>query len=249
MSTPTPPGWQPPPQDQPAGAGQQPTQWTGYDPNRYQQQDETRAFDPNGPGGFSGPPGYQRPPQKNRAGLFIALLVVLLIAVLGVGGVVVSNLVSDDSSDTSQPGGLAPSDIPTEIPSDFPSYFPSDDPSQDPSQEPSQEPTMTLPTAGSGDLAKAKDLAQRFVTQLNANKLDAAAALGCAEAKQLLPLLFEAMIKAPTKLTVVGEPLGQSAIIVRLDGTTKGHHVTGIVLVQKADNIPLCIRALQVAPN
>ena len=168
----------------------------------------------------------------------------MLIAVLGVGGVVVSNLVSDDSSDTSQPGGLAPSDIPTEIPSDFPSYFPSDDPSQDPSQEPSQEPTMTLPTAGSGDLAKAKDLAQRFVTQLNA-----AAALGCAEAKQLLPLLFEAMIKAPTKLTVVGEPLGQSAIIVRLDGTTKGHHVTGIVLVQKADNIPLCIRALQVAPN
>ena len=199
-------------------------------------------FNPNGPGGFSGPPGYQRPPQKNRAALFIVLLVVLLIGVLGVGGVVAYNLVGDKSSDTSQPGGLDPSDIPTDIPSDFPSYLPSNDPSQ----EPSPEPTMTLPTAGSGDLAKAKDLAQRFVSQLNANKPKEAAALGCPESKELLPTLIEVLIKPPTKLTI-GEAVGQLVIIVRLTGTTNGHQVTGMVLIQETGTP--CVRAVQVSPN
>jgi hypothetical protein len=199
------------------------------------------VFDPNGPGGFSGPPGYRRPPQKNRAGLFIVLLVVLLIGVLGVGGIVAYNLAADKSSDTSQPGGLAPSDIPTEIPTDFPS----EDPSQDPSQEPSQEPTTTLPTAGS-DLAKAKELAQRFVNQLNANKPSAAIALACPQSKELLPTLIGAMIKPPTKLTI-GQAVGQRTVIVGLNGTTNGRTVTGMVLIQQTGTP--CVRVVQLAPN
>ncbi|QNE19843.1 hypothetical protein F1D05_20395 [Kribbella qitaiheensis] len=239
------------------GYGQQPgigqpgggQQWTGYDPNRYRPQDQnpdqTRVFDPNGPGGFSAPPGYQRPP-KNRAGLFILLLVVMLIAVLGIGGVVASNLVGDKSPSpdtTTEPGGLDPSDIRTELPTNFPTEPPTEDPTQEPTAEPS-----TVPTSGAGNLAGATALTKRFVAALNANKLDAAAAMGCTESKQLLPLLFKAMIAPPTKLTV-GEALGQSAIIVRLTGTTKGHNISGIVLVQDLGGAPLCVRAIQVTPN
>jgi hypothetical protein len=105
---------------------------------------------------------------------------------------------------------------------------------------------MTPPTGSAGDLAKAKDLAQRFVTQLNANKPAAAAALGCPESKELLPTLIRVLIKPPTKLTI-GEALGQTVIIVRLAGTTNGHQVSGMVLIQETSTP--CVRAVQVAPN
>jgi hypothetical protein len=205
------------------------------------------VFDPNGPGGFSGPPGYQRPPQKNRAGLFIVLLVVMLIAVLGIGGVVAYNLASDNSPSspqTTEPGGLDPSDIPTEIPSDFPSYLPSDDPSEEPS---TSEPT-TLPSSGGADLAGATALAKRFVAQLNANKPAAAAAMGCKDSKELLPALIQVLIKPPTKLTV-GEAIGRIVIIVRVSGSTNGHSVDGMVLVQETEGTAPCIRAMQVSPK
>jgi hypothetical protein len=203
------------------------------------------VFDPNGPGGFNGPPGYQRPPQKNRAGLFIVLLVVMLIAVLGIGGVVTYNLVSDKSPspDTTEPGGLDPSDIPTEIPSDFPSYLPSEDPTEVPTV-----PENTVPTSGAGDLAVAKALAAKFVGNLNANKTSAALAMACKESKDLLPLVLDALVAPPTKLTI-GEALGQSTVIVRVSGSTKGHNVSGLVVVQKPQGEPLCIRVISLTPN
>ncbi|TDU89906.1 hypothetical protein EV138_3486 [Kribbella voronezhensis] len=203
-------------------------------------------FDPNGPGGFGGPPGYQRPPQRNRAGLFIVLLVVLLIAVLGIGGVVAYNLVSDKSpsSETTEPGGLDPSDIPTELPT----YFPTEPPTEDPTEEPSV-PATTAPTKPpSGNPAEAKALVTQFVGHLNANQPTAAAALACQESKELLPTLIKVLIKPPTKLTV-GETIGQTVIIVRVNGTTNGRSVTGIVLVQADQSGHPCVRALQVAPN
>ncbi|WP_157979796.1 hypothetical protein [Kribbella monticola] len=200
-------------------------------------------FDPNGPGGFGGPPGYQRPPQRNRAGLFIVLLVVVLIAVLGIGGVVAYNLVTDKTSVATEPGGLDPSDIPTELPT----YFPTEPPTDDPTVQPS-EPTITVPTMpSSGNPAQAKELVTRFVGQLNANKPTAAAALACQESKELLPTLIKVLIKPPTKLTV-GDTIGQTVIIVRINGSTNGHSVTGIVLVEDQGGHP-CVRALQVAPN
>jgi flagellar basal body-associated protein FliL len=206
-------------------------------------------FDPNGPGGFNGPPGYQRPPQKNRAGLFIVLLVVLLIAVLGIGGVVAYNLASDKSSspDTTEPGGLDPSDIPTELPTEDPTEPPTEDPTEVPTVPQSTAPTK-LPTSGGANAAAAIALTKQFVGQLNANKPTAAAALACPESQDLLPTLIKFLIKPPTKLTV-GETLGQTVIIVRVKGTTNGHSVTGIVLVQEDQSGRPCVRALQVAPN
>jgi hypothetical protein len=202
------------------------------------------VFDPNGPGGFNGPPGYQRPPQKNRGGPFIVLLVVLLIAVLGIGGVVAYNLAGDNSA-----GGSAPADGPSDIPSDLPSSFPTDEPSGQPSEDPSASvPTTTLPPSGSGDLAVAKELAQRFLTQLNANKPSAAAAMACTESKEVLPALIQALIKPPTTLTVK-DAVGQYVILVRVTGTTNGHTVDGMILVQVVQAAPPCVRALQVAPN
>jgi hypothetical protein len=206
------------------------------------------VFDPNGPGGFNGPPGYQRPPQKNRAGLFIVLLVVMLIAVLGIGGVVAYNLVGDNSAGGTAPAA-GPSDLPSDIPSDLPSNFPTDEPSEQPSEEPSNiVPTTTLPPSGSGDLAVAKELAQRFLTQLNANKPSAAAALACTESKELLPTLIQLLIKPPTKLAVK-DAVGQYVILVRVTGTTNGHTVDGMILVQVVQAAPPCVRALQVTPN
>jgi len=210
-------------------------------------QDQTRIFDPNGPGGFNGPPGYQRPPQKNRAGLFIVLLVVILIAVLGIGGVVAYNLASGDKSPSSEPtnpGGLDPSDFPTDIPT---YYYPTEPPTPDPTTPENTEPT-TLPTSGGANLAGATALAKRFVGLLNANQPAAAAALGCKESKDLLPSLIQLLIEPPTKLTV-GEAAGRFVMIVHVSGTTKGRSVTGIVLVQELQGAPLCIRMLQVAPN
>ena len=208
-------------------------------------QDQTRTFDPNGPGGFNGPPGYQQPPQKNRAGLFIVLLVVILIAVLGIGGVVAYNLANDKSSspDTTEPGGLDPSGIPTGLPTEDPT----EPPTEDPTEVPTVPPT-TLPTAGGANAAAAIALTKQFVGQLNANKPAAAAALACPESKDLLPTLIRVLIKPPTKLTV-GETLGQTVIIVRLTGSTNGHSVSGIVLIQEDQSGQPCVRALQVAPN
>jgi hypothetical protein len=204
------------------------------------------VFDPNGPGGFGGPPGYQQPPQKNRAGLFIVLLVVMLIAVLGIGGVVAYNLVSDKSpsSEATNPSGLDPSDFPTDIPT---YYYPTEPPTPDPTTPENTEPT-TLPTSGGANLAGATALAKRFVGLLNANQPAAAAALGCKESKDLLPSLIELLIEPPTKLTV-GEAVGRFVMIAKVSGTTKGRSVTGVVLVQELQGAPLCIRMLQVAPN
>ena len=202
-------------------------------------------FDPNGPGGFGGPPGYQRPPQKNRAGLFIVLMVVMLIAVLGIGGVVAYNLVGDDSDSTAPAG---PTFEPSEIPSDLPTDLPTEEPTiSAPTEVPTTVPT-NLPTTGTGDQAQAKQLAQRCIGDLNANNTKGALALSCKESKELLPLVFDALIAPPTKLTV-GDTLGQSTIIVRISGSTKGHNVTGLVVVQKPPSEPLCVRVISLTPN
>lgn len=173
----------------------------------------------------------------------------MLVAVLGIGGVVAHNLVGDrsPSTDTTEPGGLDPSDIPTELPTNFPTEPPTEDPTDEPTVPQNTEPTGP-PSSGAGDLAVAKALAAKFVGNLNANKTSAALAMGCKESKDLLPMVFGALIAPPTKLTV-GEALGQSTVIVRVSGSTKGHNVTGLVVVQKPQGEALCIRILSLTPN
>ena len=96
-------------------------------PQDQRPQDRTHGYVPG-----SAAPDYGRPPRKNRAGLIITLLLVLLVAVLGVGGVVAYRLISDKTS--SAPAPLRTSAAPASTP--------------EPTVPPSQPPKTSRPSAG-----------------------------------------------------------------------------------------------------
>jgi hypothetical protein len=107
-------------------------------------------------------------------------------------------------------------------------------------------PTSKPSVKPAGDPA---ELARRFVAQLNANNPTAATALACANTKALLPTLIEQWIAPPTKLTA-GDSIGQqTTFIVPVSGTTKCSAVSGLVVVQKLGNEPLCVRFFQLSPR
>lgn len=189
---------------------------------------------------------YGRPPRKSRAGLIIALMLVLLIGVLGVGGVLGYRLVSDKISSTPDPGST-----PTAAPVSSPTPERSIPASQPPktTRPPATKPPTTKPTAAkpAGTIA---ELTSRFVAQLNANNRAGAAALACASAKQLIPTLMDVQLKPPVNLTTTGPLIGQqTTFMVRLTGTVNGTPATGILVLQQLNPEPLCIRAFQITPG
>jgi hypothetical protein len=114
------------------------------------------------------------------------------------------------------------------------------------SKPPTTKAPGTPPVKPAGNPA---ELARRFVAQLNANNPAAATALGCASTKQLLPTLIEQFAAPPTKL-IVGDPIGQQVtFLVPLSGTTKGAAVSGMVIVRKVGNDPLCVQVFQLTPR
>ena len=221
----------PRPQDRPgqnSGWQSQPYQPQGYQPGNYV------------PGGQAAPP-YGQPPKKNRAGLVIVLMLVILIAALGVGGVLAFGLVSDrtEGSPDPEPSVAPPASATPErsIPAPQPTK------TFKPTVKPPVTPTVRPPVKPAGGPA---ELAQRFVAQLNANNPTAATALACADAKQFIPILMGQFIGPPSKLTV-GDPIGQQpTFLVPLSGSTKGAAVSGMVIVQKLGSEPLCVRVFQV---
>ncbi|MGW1344815.1 hypothetical protein ACWCOV_27490 [Kribbella sp. NPDC002412] len=189
-----------------------------------------------GPGGMAAPP-YGRPPRKNRAGLIIVLMLVLLIAVLGVGGVVAYRLVADWRSSNPGPGPSAAPPISSPTPQrsvPTPSSSPATKPpaTKPPTTKPSVKPATTV-----------GDLARRFVAQLNANNPIGASALACEGSKRLIPTLMQAQLSPPTRLTL-GTAVGQQLTFVfPLSGTTKGATVSGVLVIHNLPTEPLCIRA------
>lgn len=191
------------------------------------------------PGGPAAPP-YNRPPRKNRAGLVIVLMLVLLIAVLGVGGVVTYRLVSDWRSSNPDPGTSAapPASSPTPQRS-----IPAPQPTKPATKPPASKAPTTKP------VGNVSDLARRFVAQLNANNPTAAAALACQGSKQLIPTLMQTQLEPPTSLTI-GTQIGQQLTFVfPLTGTTKGATVSGVLVIHNLGTEPLCVRAFSVNPN
>jgi len=222
------------PQDPPgqnSGWQSQPYQPQGYQPGNYP------------PGGQAAPP-YGQPPRKNRAGLIIILLLVILIAALGVGGVIAFGLVAGDGEASPEPGPATSVAPPASTPTAKKS-IPAPQPTRT-VKPPTTKPPVTPPVRPAVDPA---ELARRFVAQLNANNPAAATALGCAGTKQFLPTLIEQWIAPPTKLTV-GDPIGQQpTFLVPLSGTTKGAAVSGMVIVRKVGNAPLCLQVFRVTPR
>ncbi|WP_344211701.1 hypothetical protein [Kribbella sancticallisti] len=175
-------------------------------------------------------------------------MLVLLLAVLGVGGVLAFGLVSGDGEAAPDPGPATsvapPASSPTperSIPAPLPTRT-----VKPPTAKPPVTPSVRPPVKPA---ESAVELARRFVAQLNANNSAAATALGCASAKQVLPLLIKQWIEPPTKLTV-GEPFGQQPTFgIPLAGTTKGSAVGGLMVVQKLSDEPLCVRAFTISPK
>jgi hypothetical protein len=230
-----PPGPQDPrPQDRPGqspGWQSQPYQPQGYQPGNYA---------PGGPAA----PTYGQPPKKSRAGLIIVLLVVVLIAALGVGGVLAFGLVSnsgDDAGGTAPAPGPGSSVVPQESPTPEKSI-----PAPQPTKTFRPTPTAKPPVTPAGDPA---DLAARFVAQLNANSSTGATALGCEDTKIFITTLMDQWIKPPSKL-VAGDSIGDGpTYIVTVTGTTKGGAVKGFVVVQKTSEAKLCVQVFQLSPK
>jgi flagellar basal body-associated protein FliL len=196
-----------------------------------------------GPGGMAAPP-YGQPPRKSRAGLLIVLMLVLLIAVLGVGGVVTYRLVSDWRSANPDPGTSAAPPVSSPTPQ-------RSNPAPQPTKPATKPPTTKAPAtrAPTTNPAGVSDLARRFVAQLNANNPTAAAALACQGSKQLIPTLMQTQLKPPTRLTT-GTLIGQKITFVYpLSGTTKGSTVSGVLVIHDLGTEPLCVRAFSLTRN
>ncbi|GAA1109870.1 hypothetical protein GCM10009630_03620 [Kribbella jejuensis] len=183
-----------------------------------------------GPGYPPGGPGYGgRGPR--RTPLYIALGVVVVLVLLGVGV-----LLATRSSDNDASGPTEPSTAP--LP-----------PSTSSESSVSPPPTTAPPTAPTAAprLAEARTLATSFLAYLNANDQTHATALGCEESRKLLTGQLIVMIDPPTKLAVTGPgvsvPSYYPRISVPFSGTTNGSvPLTGTVDIMDLPSRPLCVR-------
>ncbi len=193
------------------------------------------------PGDYKSAPTYGQPPRKNRGGLIIALIVVLVLVALGAVAVLAYRLVSDHRTSDPEPGSAAAAPRTT---------------ARNPKPTTTARPTAVRPTAvrpttarpsvASKGPAGVADLARRFVTQLNTNNSKGAAAFACEGSEPLIPLLMRTLVGPPTKLTT-GTPTGQvPTFVIPLSGTSKGAAVTGVLVINQLDPAPLCVRAFQI---
>lgn len=238
MSYPPPSGPQDPrPQDN--RPQDRPSQLPSWQQQPYQPQ-----------GGNWAAPQYGGPPRKNRGGLIIGLIVVLVLAIVGIGGFVTYNLTSGDSDGgtaaaSPSPSPSGPVSTPTRPPAP-PKTVPSAVPTKAvPSSAPSSAPSKPVGTAPVGTTpADALALVGRFVSNLNAGNTEAATALGCADTRALIPTLIGSLIKAPTNLAVDGKAIGQDPYLVQISGTTNGKSMAGMVIIQGG-----CVRVFNLAPS
>ncbi|MDX6279722.1 MAG: hypothetical protein QOH03_793, partial [Kribbellaceae bacterium] len=86
--------------------------------------------------------------------------------------------------------------------------------------------------------------AGRFAAQLNGDHTDAAVAVSCADTKSMMPTLISVFIGAPTKLAVSEPVIGQDPYLVPFTGTTKGHKVSGMIIIQGT-----CVTAFQLTES
>ncbi|WP_405063083.1 hypothetical protein OG474_15980 [Kribbella sp. NBC_01505] len=181
------------------------------------------------PGGIAAP-DYGRPPRKSRAGLFIALMVILLVAVLGTGVWIATKVVSDlkPTADDHPPAPITSVAPPPKLTA---SVKPK--PSITIKTVPVKPvPVTPLPPAPTGS----GQVAAQFVSRLNANDAAGATALGCADVKQAIPSQLKTFVRRPAALTVSKTPVSSAGPIevFSLSGTMKGSAASGIMVIEVA---------------
>lgn len=186
------------------------------------------------PGNFKSAPPYGQPPRKSRAGLIIALIVLLIFVAVGAIGVLAYRLLANHQDAKSNPApsiSAAPPPAPKSTTRAAPSK-----PTPTTPAKPTTAPRTTPVTS-------ATDLARRFVAQLNTNNSKGAAAYACKGSEQLIPLLMQTLVGPPTRLTT-GTPVGQApTFVIPLTGTSKGATVTGNLIVNQPAPGPICVQA------
>ncbi len=191
-----------------------------------------------GPGGIAAP-DYGRPPQKRRVGLFIALMVILLIAVLGAGGYVAAKVVSGLMPDPSAPPpapvtSVAPPSKSTASakPKPTTSARPKPTTSARPSVTAKPVPVTPLPVTPAP--ATSAQVAARFVARLNANDAKGAAAFGCADYKESIPLVMQQFVRQPASLTVSKAAVSTAGPIevFSVSGSMRGAAASGVVVLE-----------------
>ena len=198
------------------------------------------------PGNYKSAPTYGQPPRKSRAGLILALIVVLALTALGAIGVLAYRLINNHRTTPSPSASHAPT--PTAPPTA--AHPTTAHPTR--TQPTTAHPTATHPTTArptQPGTAAVTTIGRQFVAQLNANNPTAAAALACKDSQQLIPTLMQTMLTPPTTLTI-GQPIGQSTTyVLPLTGKTNNTPVTGVLLIQALPPAPTCIQAFQVTPH
>jgi hypothetical protein len=218
---------QPPP---PVPQGPPPQNPPSQNPGRQQP-----TYQPQG-GNWAAPP-YGTPPPKNRAGVIIFLIVVLIAGILGIAGFVTYRLTSGGSDNggsapAAPPVSTTPSRVPTKAAPSKPVAGKPVPSKTAPSKTAPSKPVVPEPEAGTKQAAFA--LAGRFAAALNAGNTAAAVALTCRVTQEIVPALISNWIKPPTKLTVTNAVAGQDPFVVPISGTTNGQQMGGMVIVQGA---------------
>ncbi|TDD62356.1 hypothetical protein E1263_04160 [Kribbella antibiotica] len=186
------------------------------------------------PGGIAAP-DYGRPPKKSRPGLFIALMLVLLVAVLGTGVWVASKVVADIKPSPSTP---PPAPITSVAPR--PTTAKPKPPKPVKTVPVKPVPITPVPPASGTPV----QVATQFVGRLNANDVKGATALACADTKVTIPPLIKQYVRPPTSLTMNKTPVGNAGPIVvfALNGTTRGATVGGTLVMEVGSGRP-CVKA------
>ncbi|MGW6280395.1 hypothetical protein [Kribbella sp. NPDC055071] len=192
------------------------------------------------PPGGTAAPNYNQPPRRNRAGLVIVVLLLVLIGVLGVGGVVGYRLISDQVDSAGKPDPT-PTKPPTIKPPGTKPTVAKPTTKRTVSKPPVTKPPARKPTTP-------VEFAASFVAQLNANNPAVAASMACEGSEKTIPLLMQSQLVPPTNLTSGSTTTGTDEVfVISLSGTTATRSVAGVIVLNKLGKSPLCVRVFQLS--
>jgi hypothetical protein len=191
------------------------------------------------PPGGPAAPDYGRPPKKSRAGLFIALMILLLIAVLGSFAFVATKVFTDLRAADPQ----LPPDVQPVVPTPKRTASVKPKPTTPVKTVPVKPvPITPLPPAPTGSA----QIAAQFVARVNANDTNGATALACADTKQAVAPTMQTLVRRPAALTVSKAPVtsGGPIEVYALAGTMKGTTTSGILVLEVATRP--CVKSFAV---
>ncbi|MFI5735896.1 hypothetical protein ACIA49_37635 [Kribbella sp. NPDC051587] len=197
------------------------------------------------PPGGPAAPDYGRPPKKSRAGLFIVLMILLLVAVLGSFAFVATQVFTDlRAADPQLPPDTQPvAPTPKLTTPVKPKPVKPTRTRPVPTVPVKPVPITPLPPAPTGSA----QLAAQFVARVNANDTKGATALACADTKQAIAPTMQTLVRRPAALTVSRASVtsgGGPIEVYALAGTMKGATTSGILVIEVATRP--CVKSFAV---